>query len=284
MVSLACLLLLPGILSGLFVVRTVAAPATYNQQQAGDLNVHAQLDNIMFIISHTFDGKLMNLLAEQAANHLNRIGFRQAASKPLQSAEKPLEATIYETEDEESGKEPYHVEIFRIEKDDAVARNKPTEKLKEAGTVEVSSVNNVETGSPLKNLKDGPAPQVSIDGKRVEKKSKSLWGNQKSRGRLADGPTEVSRTTVHVDSTVENLAQADDLTVKEVSKATRPGITLKKQLSKKEQENLSTVSEERNELGNKADELVLLGGGIENCGPGRYRDKSGICQNDKDFY
>ncbi|XP_015602245.1 uncharacterized protein LOC107271130 isoform X2 [Cephus cinctus] len=62
------------------------------------------------------------------------------------------------------------------------------------------------------------------------------------------------------------------------------GMSLKKELSSKEIHTIredSGKSGEHNEVEHavhKHQELKLLGGAIENCGPGRYRNSYGICQ------
>ncbi|XP_031833838.2 uncharacterized protein LOC116427529 [Nomia melanderi] len=271
------LFLLSGILFGLFIGRIEAAPASYDQRQTGELNVDAKLDNFLIVVANTFNEGLLEKLASQAALQLSLLTARRS-NAAKQGPGKPLEATVYETEDKEEGREPYHVEIVHIEKDGDDTRRKYPPPVLAVDYFE-DGQGKVTEKAGQKTSTDEPDPQVSINDKNVEKRSRSVWGNQKNRRLIG----ERSKGVLHVDSSEENLAQADDLVAREVSKAARPGISLKKQLSKKEEE-LSLVSEERNELSNKSDELVLLGGGVENCGPGRYRDKSGICQEDKAFY
>ncbi|XP_076657658.1 uncharacterized protein LOC143361849 [Halictus rubicundus] len=255
MVPLTRLLLLSGILSGLSTISIEGTPASYDQRQTGELNVDTKLENFLLLVSGSFTDGVVNILGS--------LGARHSATK--QELGKPSEVTVYETDEKEEGREPYHVEIVRIEKDGDTAASSEHPKILKAEVTEVLEV--------LKTLKD--APEVSIDSTALEKGSR----NQKSRKLI-----ERSKKA-RVGSTVEALDQADDLTAKEeASEAARPGISLKKQLSEKEEKDLSVLSEERNELDNKRDELVLLGDGVENCGPGRYRDKSGTCQEDKDFY
>lgn len=242
----------------------------------------AKLDNFLIVVANPFNEGLLEKLASDAALQLSLLTGRRS-NTAKQEPKRPLEATVYETEDKEEGREPYHVEIVRIEKDadDLAGKKYPPPELA-LETFEDALIKAIEKEEKMarKFSANEPGPQVSINDKNVEKRSRSVWGNQKNRRLIG----ERSKGVLHVDSSEEDLAQADDLVAKEVvSKAARPGISLKKQLSKTEEE-LSLVSEERNELSNKSDELVLLGGGVENCGPGRYRDKSGICQEDKAFY
>lgn len=274
-----------GILFALFIPRADAAAASYDQQQTGSYNVDAKFENFLFVFLDSDKGGPLSKLAQEALQVLqfNSLTSPRGASK--HTAEKLSEATVYETEDKDEGREPYHVEIVRIEKDEGenAARSKHLEKSETPGG---NSGGKIEPGTSSKSLEGGPNPEVSIDNKKPGKRARSLWRNEESRGLLDASLVEQRKRPVHVKySTVENLAQSDDLSVKEeVPKATRPGMSLKKQLSRKEEKDVTSMSEERNELTNKSQELVLLGGGIENCGPGRYRDQSGICQNDKYFY
>ena len=270
------LLLLPAILLGSTIPQSSAAPASYDQSQTGKFNVDARLDNFFIVFFDTINSDLLNKLASQALQ-LRSISSRHNAA-PGETSEKPLEATIYETGDEHGGRDPYHVEIVRIEKEgEAAPKSKDPEEL---GTVEFNSGGKVELGTAPKGLEGGSSPEVTVGGKKPMKRARSLWRNEESH-RVVRGPGRGSKQLDAEDS-MRSLDQSDDLAVKEeASKATKPGMSLKKQLSKKE-EDLS-MSEERNELGTKSDELVLLGYGIENCGPGRYRDRTGICQNDKEF-
>ena len=245
-----CLLLLQDILSRSFIS---AAPITYDQRQSGDFNVDAKLENFLVIVATSGTTGLFNNLATQALE-LNEL----ISQRSKETQEKPSETMIYETEDANSGKEPYHVEIVHIDKGDVT--DKPSEKSQ-------IPEEKIQSENSEKILEESS----STDDKKGSKRARSLWKENKKAG---------GRRNSHV----KNLDQSDDLPVKEeISKAARPGISLKKQLSKKEEENASSVSEERNELGNNYQELVLLGGGIENCGPGRYRDKLGVCQDDKNF-
>lgn len=217
----------------------------------------AKFENFLVIVATSGTSGLFNNLATQALE-LNEL----ISQRSKETQEKPSETMIYETEDANSGKEPYHVEIVHIDKGDGT--NKLSEKSQ-------TPEEKIKSENSEKILEESPSSEVSTDDKKGTKRARSLWKeNKKSGGRR--------------NSHVKNLDQSDDLPVKEeISKAARPGISLKKQLSKKEEENASSVSEERNELGNNYQELVLLGGGIENCGPGRYRDKLGVCQDDKNF-
>ncbi|CAK9808565.1 hypothetical protein ANTPLA_LOCUS5824 [Anthophora plagiata] len=277
----AYFLLLPGILLDTLIPHIIAAPATYDQRQNGDFNIDAKFDNFLVVVATSGSTGLFSNLAGQALELNELISQRNKQ----QTREKPSETMVYETEDADGGREPYHVEIVRIEKDgDNADKSKhgdqPTDvKAGEKIDLGMSSKNGENSEKLLQQTSD---TEVIIDDKKTTKKTRSLWKSE-GGGILIDGLIKGNKghVTDVRKSQVENFYHPDVLPVKEeTSKATRPGISLKKQLSKKEEESMSA---ERNELGNKYQELVLIGGGIENCGPGRYRDKLGVCQTDKNF-
>nr|XP_003707454.2 PREDICTED: uncharacterized protein LOC100881220 [Megachile rotundata] len=253
----ACLLFLPDILLRSFVSHVSAAPATYDQRQSGDFNVDAKFENFLIIVATSGTSSLFNNLATQA------LELNDLISRSKQSQEKSSETMIYETEDANSGKEPYHVEIVHIDKgDDKSEKDVPKEKIK---------------------TENSERTDLVADDEKGAKRARSLFKSEKyehTDRSMKENKKPIERRNSHV----KNLEQSDDLPVKEETlKAARPGISLKKQLSKSEEESAPLVSEERNELGHNYQELILLGDGIENCGPGRYRDKLGICQKDKSF-
>ncbi|OAD56946.1 hypothetical protein WN48_02471 [Eufriesea mexicana] len=270
-----------GILSESFIPQVNAAPAIYDQRQTGDFNVDTKFENFLVIVATSGSSGLFSNLASQALE-LNELISQRSKQ---QSREKPSETMIYETEDADGGREPYHVEIVHIEKEgDSTARSKHPDKLPGAKSSEKIELGTLSKDNEKTNSQQTVDSVLSIDSKEVLKKTRSLWKGEGQRDLIDDSIEPNKRSTDIRNSSVENLDHSDDLPVKEEAlKATRPGISLKKQLSKKEEEDEPSISEERNELGGKYQELVLLGGGIENCGPGRYRDKLGICQHDKNF-
>lgn len=296
----ACFILLAGTLpDGPSISQVNAAPVTYDQQQNGDLNVDAKFENFLVVVATSGSGDLLGNLASQVFR-LNRLGSQQARGKQ-QSGKNSSETVVYETEDADGGREPYHVEIIHIDKGgNNTVRNKHSDESSDAKNRE-----NTELSASLKdsksldsNLRSVSDSDVSIDdGKTATKKIRSLWNAEEHHGQFVDSSIKGNKRSANVrNSQMENLDHSEDLSIKEEAlRATRPGISLKKQLSKKEEEeeeqeeeeeeDVPLISEERNELSNKLveQELVLLGGGIENCGPGRYRDKLGICQTDKNF-
>ncbi|XP_043525635.1 uncharacterized protein LOC122536913 [Frieseomelitta varia] len=291
----ACFVLLAGTLpDGPSISQVNAAPATYDQQQNGDLNVDAKFENFLVVVATSGSGDLLGNLASQVFR-LNRLGSQQARGKQ-QSGKNLSETVVYETEDADGGREPYHVEIVHIDKEgNNTARSKHSDQ-----SSDVKNRENTELSASLKdsksldsNLRSVSDSNVSIDNSKTTiKKIRSLWNAEEHHEQFVDSSIKGNKRSANVrNSQVENFNHSEDLSVKEGAlRATRPGISLKKQLSKKEEEeeeeeDVPLISEERNELGNKLveQELVLLGGGIENCGPGRYRDKLGICQTDKNF-
>lgn len=150
---------------------------------------------------------------------------------------------VYETEAESHGRAPYHVDIIHIEKDQTGVKNADEES-------------------------------------KTEKQAKSFWRRE---GRKIEG---LEKEKEKMSNEMEVFDEFKDSYEKNGFKRKKSGTILKEILIKKGSQEISSLPSERNvedEIGDKPQELKLLGGGIENCGPGRYRDKAGICQIDKNF-
>lgn len=271
------LILLSGILPRSFL-QINAAPATYDQRQNGDFNVDAKFDNFLIVVATSGNGLFFRNLASQMLEMNELI---PQYSKQQQISEKPSETLVYETENADGGREPYHVEIVHIEKEADKGKH-PVESPDAKSSEKIELLKDTKNSETMPQ--DTTNSEILIDSKRAIKKTKQISNDTELHLIIDSSMKENKRSANARNLQVENFDRSDDLPVKEeISKATKPGISLKKQLSKEEEEDIPSISEERNELENKRQELVLLGGGIENCGPGRYRDKFGICQNDKNY-
>ncbi|XP_017890177.1 uncharacterized protein LOC108631020 isoform X2 [Ceratina calcarata] len=273
------------LLSALSVPEINAAPTTYDQRQTGEVNVDAKFENFLVIIATSGSSNPFSSLASQALELNELISQR---SKQQNHREEPSETVVYETEDADDGREPYHLEIVHVEREgdgtgatkrmDETSVVKVTEKIQSGASSVVSEGGRSEDGKTVQEVSHLKAP---IDGETETKRIRSLWKIEPTARGLADGSTEEGKLIDVKDSRAED---DESPTRQGATKVTRPGISLKKQLSKKEEVNAAPSSEERNEFGNRyKDQLVLIGDGIENCGPGRYRDRSGICQDDASF-
>lgn len=253
-----------------------AAPATYDQRQNGDFNVDAKFDNFLIVVATSGNGLFFRNLASQMLE-MNEL-IPQYSKQQI--SEKPSETLVYETENADGGRGPYHVEIVHIEKEGDKDKHPELPDAKNSEKIELlKGTKNSET-----ILQETTNSEILIDSKKAIKKTKQISNDTELHLIIDSSMKENKRSANARNLQVENFDRSDDLPVKEdISKATKPGISLKKQLSKEEEEDIPLISEQRNELDNKRQELVLLGGGIENCGPGRYRDKFGICQNDKNY-
>ncbi|XP_015602243.1 uncharacterized protein LOC107271130 isoform X1 [Cephus cinctus] len=227
------------LVSSTLVVAINSAPITYDQRQDGSLNVHAKLDNILVVFA-TSSGALMDL-ATQALT-LQPFGSREDKDDAVSLTYKPDEITL------ENNKEPYRVEIVGIQKNDSKDESqieiKVEMKPENEKEVLIAHHQGKEEKEANQDNKDHTVPEEN-----TERKSRNvLWS------RLND-PEDNKR-----------------------------GMSLKKELSSKEIHTIredSGKSGEHNEVEHavhKHQELKLLGGAIENCGPGRYRNSYGICQ------
>lgn len=254
-----------------------AAPATYDQRQNGDFNVDAKFDNFLIVVATSGNGLFFRNLASQMLE-MNEL-IPQYSKQQI--SEKPSETLVYETENADGGREPYHVEIVHIEKEGDKGKH-PVEFPDAKSSEKIELLKGTKNSETI--LQETTNSEILIDGKKAIKKTKQISNDTEVHPSIDSSIKENKRSANARNLQVENFDRSDDLPVKEeILKATKPGISLKKQLSKEEEEDIPSISEERNELDNKRQELVLLGGGIENCGPGRYRDKFGICQNDKNY-
>ncbi|KAG7203320.1 hypothetical protein KM043_010408 [Ampulex compressa] len=265
-----------------------AAPTTYDQRQDGKYNVHAKLENFLIVVATSGSSSdILNSLAAQAIE-LKGLAPRSSLAKQETTAE-------YEAEGGSRGKSPFHIEIVHIGKDNEdsaeVNGGRDTNSVKIPRKEEAPSSKKKE-----EEKVEGAVERIvvaSLESERGDKQARNLWKRIRSNDlRKADRESLIDLSEVgDVRRSQEKLAEiveASNLPGLEGGlKAGRPGISLKKQLSsRKEDEDVPLVPGERNDVGSsesKPQELKLLGGGIENCGPGRYRDKSGVCQFDEAF-
>lgn len=293
--SVASVFFLTGVLA-LFAVPSTAAPATYDQRQDGKYNVHANLENFLIIVATGGHHNLLNDLVVQAVDLQDLTsrakGESKASAVPLAGEEtaqehrpnqKPSATVVYETEDVKIGKEPYRVEIVHIEKDRSSEEVPRAKALAEEA--EPAAEDKPEEEEPVAEPADPKAELLAAVPNPVQrdeepKHARSLW---------KDVTRKLAEVIEKEKDFLERRKKPEDVDKElrdEVPKNGKPGAALKKQLSKKEQESVYLTLREKNDVSlieQKPEELKLLGGGIENCGPGRYRDGSGICQIDLSF-
>lgn len=255
-----------------------AAPISYyDQRQDGQYNVHAKLDNFLFLIAVPSNKNLLTEFASQALELKQRLASR---SSDL-SEEHELDATssiTYKSDDENRSKEPYSLEIIRIKE------NHP-DKGKERSAEEE------EEDTETLKITDQPIAIVITDeqSQNIDKRGKSLRNLQyvKSQeiptvlGYLVDmrKMVESNDRARNVIGNIWNL----DLDARKSGTFSKGQLFLQQNTKRGEIEEhiASSLNTEKNDVASSsssAEETTLLDDGSENCGPEGYRDTSGVCQ------
>lgn len=244
-------------------VEVRAAPRKYDQRQDGKSNLHAHLENFLFVVAiPNYNQQFGEVVADGTLDFLSAITSRAKEQDLIKAGE------IVHQE------EPYTMEIFQINE------NRPDKE----NSVRKTEGGNAET----LNVADQQPTPVS-DGQTAERVAKNVKNFEFPKSREVPvipgyfvnvrkplGPKTGNGRARNV---VGNVWNPDD-------EPGRPGTSLKKQLPRRGEEyvalpssnvdknNVSSFTEE------KQQELILIGDGVENCGPGRRRDSSGVCQFD----
>ncbi|XP_011644422.1 uncharacterized protein LOC105431724 [Pogonomyrmex barbatus] len=256
------------------LVEVRAAPTRYDQRQEGVYNIRADLENFLLVVTLP-SSKEFNTFASTALEGLQQELLQLARS----SSFKDQESIKF---GEQIHEEPYTVQVIQINENPA---NKESSVRKteegDAGTSNISdqqstSVNEGQTEETrsveriAKNLKNFDFPKSrevpAILGYFVD--ARKLLGSKMGNAGQAR-------------NVVGNVWNPD-------VESGRPGTSLKKQLPRRGEENVALPSSnvDKNDVSltfpeEKQQELRLLGDGVENCGPGRRRDASGLCQFDE---
>lgn len=254
----------------LMLVKVAGAPTRYDQRQEGDFNLHAQLENFLFVVAIPRNNELLTDVALQALEFKQQLSSRSASSKD----QEPIKS-VEEIQDEK----PYTLEVVRISESHPDNENS-TRKDEDAA----SKVSNLQL-TLIKNTRNsGEAEEVG----RVAKNVKN-FDFPKSREVPAILGYLIDTRRVPTESKTENGGRARNVLENARNPDVdpgKPGASSKKQLFQKEEEDSSPLpSVHDNGKGpiaeGKQQELILLGDAIENCGPGRRRDAAGICQFDE---
>lgn len=235
-----------------------AAPARYDQRQQGDFNVHTKLENFIFVIGiPSNDETLTNMALQALLEYTPQLKSRSNSPGKDQESIKSGE--------EIRSEEPYSVEIVRIG---------------ESPSNEGSSARRAEGGSIAK---------VSIGNKGAEKTRSAKNVKAFEFSKSHEPPTIVGYfldpKKMHGYKTVDGGRARNVFgIIWNPDEPAKPGTSLKKQLLRKKEEEDVASNADRNDvasLSEEKQELRPLGDVIENCGPGRRRDASGICQFDE---
>lgn len=251
------------------LVKVGAAPTRYDQRQEGDVNVHAQLENLLFVVAIPSNNNLLSDLALQALELKQQLVSR-SSSKGQESIVSSNEESRHHME------EPYAVEIIQINENHS---NKGSSVQKIDGqNTEATNVSNQQTIFSISNEQQ--------EAKILERSAKNMQAFEfpKSREEPAIIEYFVDARKI-LGSKIEDEERARNV-VENVRNPVieRPGTTLKKQLLQKEEDiALPSSNADKNDVTSSSedkqqDELILLGDEYrKNCGPDGHRDASGVC-------
>lgn len=248
------------------LVKVDAAPARYDQRQEGDFNLHAKLENLLFVVAIPNNNDLLSDLALQALE----------LKQQLVSRSKEQESLIQS--DEETHVDPYSVGIVQINENIA---NKGNVVHKTEGNKETANILNQQTIFSINNEHIRP-PSSDRAAKNVK-----AFEFPKSREEPAIMAYFVDARKI-LESKLEDDGRARNVVENVWNLDVESGTSLKKQLLLRREEDVALPSSNTDKKDvaplsedKQQNELRLLGDGIENCGPGRHRDTSGICQFDE---
>ncbi|EZA48486.1 hypothetical protein DMN91_012733 [Ooceraea biroi] len=258
----------------LMLAEVNGAPAKYDQRQEGDFNLHAQLENFLFVIAIPSSGsgssnELLSDLALQALEFKQQLSSRSSSSKEQESIK---------SEEVRENEKPYTLEVIRI------SEKHPDEGNLTRGDEQASNVSDLQF--TLTNSKQGAGPEP------VGRVAKDVKGFEFPKNRVVPAILGyfVDTGRVPVESKAEDGGRArnvlEDVRSPDVDPDGKPGTSLKKQLFRKREEDIApSPNAHEDDTGlipeKKQQELRLLGDAIENCGPGRRRDAAGNCQFDE---
>ncbi|XP_018045249.1 PREDICTED: uncharacterized protein LOC108685108 [Atta colombica] len=241
-----------------------AAPAKYDQRQDGEINGHGTLKNLLFVV--LFPGNS----GSTSTNDISDLAWHaiQAAVNARSKGQGAIKSS-----EEVRQEEPYSAEI----------------QINENYLDKENSVQKVEGDTKMLNVLDQQlAPIGDEQTKKIDRIARNVKNFDFPKSR--EVPTlpgyfvnvrKTSRPKTggsgRVRSVVGNVIWNPD------DEPGRP--SLKKQLPGEKDVTLFSSNVEKNDVSplteEQQQELRLLGDGVENCGPGRHRDASGVCQFDE---
>lgn len=254
------------VITAFFAIAKVdAAPARYDQRQDGEINGHGTLKNLLFVVVFPGSGSANTNDISELAWHA--IETAVLARSKGQGAIKSSEAIHQE--------EPYSAEIQinenHLDKENSVRKVEGDTKTLNVLNQQPASVGDGQTEKTdriARNVKNFDFPK--------SREVPALPGYFVNMRKTSRPKTVGSGRARNV---VGNVVWNPD------DEPGRPGTSLKKQLPGKEDVALSSSNAEKNNVSplteEKQQELRLLGDGVENCGPGRHRNASGVCQFDE---
>lgn len=250
------------------LVKVGTAPAKYDQRQEGDFNLHAQLDNLLFVVAIPSNNDLVSDLALQALDLKQHLVSRSSSSK---------EQASIESDEETRNAKPYTLGIIQVN-ENQVNKGNLTQDIKGHNNISTTIMNNQAFLSIIKDKEEL---------KEYERSAKNVKAFEFPKSREEPAVVGYLDTKKMLGSKIEDDERVRDVIENvrnPVIKSGKPGMTLKKQLFKKEEDiALPSSNTDKNDVTSLSEdkqqgELILLGDEYrKNCGPDGHRDASGIC-------
>lgn len=250
------------------LVKVGTAPAKYDQRQEGDFNLHAQLENLLFVVAIPSNNDLLSDLALQALDLKQHLVSRSSSSK---------EQASIGSDEETRDIEPYSLEIIQINENQS---NKRGSMQGTKGHNNISST--ISNQQAIFSISHEQKPK---EFERIAKNVKAFEFPKSREEPVVIGYLDAKKMLgSKIEDEAERARDVIENVRNPVIKSGKPGMILKKQLLKKE-ENIALPSSnaDKNDVTSLSEdkqqgELILLGDEYrKNCGPDGHRDASGIC-------
>lgn len=271
----------------LTIAEVSAAPRRYDQRQEGEFNVHAQLENFLFVVAIPSNhNDILSELALQALELKQHLGASGGIISSASSKDHESDATFNESNDEVRGEEIYITSTTAETVQPSENKKDPSQSAEEKNVSDTPSQPAAATSSGEKVLKE------KVEG--VARAARDFEPAKSHEMPVILGYLVDTRRTLS--SKMEDGGRARNVVGNVWNpdvEPGRPGTSMKKQLFRRDldDEDISPSSAANEKdatlVGGEQQELRLLGDGIENCGPGRRRDASGICvfdESDDSFF
>ncbi|XP_014478300.1 PREDICTED: uncharacterized protein LOC106746315 [Dinoponera quadriceps] len=243
-----------------------AAPRRYDQRQEGDFNVHAQLENLLFVVAIPSSNDVLSELALQALELKHQLGSSTGIVPPPKDPESDVGTlTAFSEPDDDQVRAD---EVYITSTEGARRSEDRPENADEKAS-----------GSEHQQEVTSTAKSSGEEGRPIGREAKSAKGfdSAKSQGDPVI-PGHLGNAKETLGSKTEDSDRARNVVGSPDVEPGRPGASMKKQLFRRGLgEDVAPPATTFVVGAAEQQEMKLLGDGIENCGPGRRRDPAGVC-------
>lgn len=237
-----------------------AIPAKYDQRQDGEINGHGTIKNLLFVMLFPGSSGNTNDISELAW-HAIQAAVNARSKGAIKSNEEIRQEKPYSTEIQINENYLDKENLVQKVEGDTKTLNVLDQQLAPVDDGQIEKIDRI-----ARNVKNFDFPKS-----REVPALPGYFANVRKTSRPK------TRDSGRARSVVGNVVWNPD------DEPGRP--SLKKQLPGEKDVALYSSNAEKNDVSplfeEKQQELRLLGDGVENCGPGRHRDASGVCQFDE---